>query len=182
MALEFTTSYLEDSLSLLRYYKRLGEGAMAQLDDEQFQAVLDPEMNSMAQIVKHLQGNMRSRWTGFPTTDGESPTRDRDAEFVDPPASRAEVVALWNEGWDCVFAALGPLGEEDLDRTVKIRSEAHSVMQAINRQLTHYAYHVGQMVFLAKHLQHTKWRSLSIPRGMSREFNRRVAGGDASQR
>jgi hypothetical protein len=182
MALEFTTSYLEDSLSLLRYYKRLGEGAMAQLDDEQFQAVLDPEMNSMAQIVKHLQGNMRSRWTGFPTTDGESPTRDRDAEFVDPPASRAEVVALWNEGWDCVFAALGPLGEEDLDRTVKIRSEAHSVMQAINRQLTHYAYHVGQMVFLAKHLQHTKWRSLSIPPGMSREFNRRVAGGDASQR
>jgi hypothetical protein len=182
MALEFTTSYLEDSLALLRYYKRLGEGAMAQLDDDQFRAVLDPEMNSMAQIVKHLHGNMRSRWTGFPAADGESPTRDRDAEFADPPASRAEVMSLWNEGWDCVFAALGPLGDEDLNRTVKIRSEAHSVMQAINRQLTHYAYHVGQMVFLAKHLQHAKWRSLSIPRGMSREFNRRVAGGDASQR
>jgi hypothetical protein len=182
MALDFTTSYLEDSLSLLRYYKRLGEGAMGQLDDNQFLAVLDPEMNSMAQIVKHLHGNMLSRWTGFPTADGESPTRDRDSEFVDPPATRAEVMARWNEGWDCVFAALGPLGDDDMSRTVRIRGEAHSVMQAINRQLTHYAYHVGQMVFLAKHLQNTKWKSLSIPRGQSKEFNRRVAGGESSQR
>jgi hypothetical protein len=182
MALEFTTSYLKDSLSLLRYYKRLGEGAMGQLDDDQFLAVLDPEMNSMAQIVKHLHGNMRSRWTGFPTADGESPARDRDSEFVDPPTARAEVMARWNEGWDCVFAALGPLTDDDMGRTVKIRGEAHSVMQAINRQLAHYAYHVGQMVFLAKHLQHAKWKSLSVPRGQSREFNRRVADGAASQR
>jgi hypothetical protein len=182
MALEFTTSYLEDSLSLLRYYKHLGEGAMSQLNDDQFLAVLDPEMNSMAQIVKHLHGNMRSRWIGFPTADGESPTRDRDLEFLDPPETRAEVMARWNEGWDCVFAALGPLADDDMGRTVKIRAEAHSVMQAINRQLTHYAYHVGQMVFLAKHLQHAKWKSLSIPRGQSREFNRRVTGGAASQR
>lgn len=182
MALEFTTSYLEDSLSLLRYYKRLGEGAMGQLDDDQFLAVLDPEMNSMAQIVKHLHGNMRSRWTGFPVADGESPTRDRDSEFMDPPGSRAEVMRRWNEGWDCVFSALGPLSDDDMGRTVKIRGEAHSVMQAINRQVTHYAYHVGQMVFLAKHFQHPKWKSLSIPRGRSREFNRRVAGGESSQR
>jgi hypothetical protein len=182
MALEFSTSYLQDSLSLLRYYKRLGEGAMGQVDDEQLQATLDPEMNSLAQIVKHLHGNMLSRWSGFLEADGESPTRDRDGEFLDPPASRAEVMARWNEGWDCVFSALGPLGDEDMGRIVRIRGEAHSVMQAINRQVTHYAYHVGQMVFLAKHFQHAKWRSLSVPRGLSREFNRRVAGGEASQR
>jgi len=182
MALEFTTSYLQDSLSLLRYYKRLGEGALTQVQDEQLQATLDPEMNSMAQIVKHLHGNMLSRWTGFPDADGESPTRDRDGEFVDAPASRAAVMALWNQGWDSVFAALGPLEDGDINRTVRIRGEAHSVMQAINRQVTHYAYHVGQMVFLAKHFQHAKWKSLSIPRGQSKEFNRRVARGDSSQR
>jgi hypothetical protein len=182
MALEFTTSYLQDSLSLLRYYKRLGEGAMAQVQDEQLQRTLDPEMNSLAQIVKHLHGNMLSRWRGFPVADGESPTRDRDGEFLDPPASRAAVMALWEEGWDCVFAALGPLGDDDMGRTVKIRGEAHSIMQAINRQLTHYAYHVGQMIFLAKHFQDARWKSLTIPRGRSREFNQRVAGGDASQR
>ncbi len=155
---------------------------MSQVEDEQLQGTLDPEMNSMAQIVKHLHGNMLSRWTGFPDVDGESPTRDRDGEFLDAPASRSEVMALWNEGWDSVFAALGPLGDDDMGRTVKIRGEAHSIMQAINRQVTHYAYHVGQMIFLAKHLQHTKWKSLSIPRGQSRQFNRRVAGREASQR
>jgi Protein of unknown function (DUF1572) len=167
MALEFTTSYFQDTLFLLRFYKKLGEGAMAQIDDEQLQTALDPEMNSIAVIVKHLNGNMRSRWTGFPTVDGESPSRDRDGEFVKPPRTRAELMALWNEGWNCVFTALEPLSDGDLGRTVTIRREPHSVLQAIQRQLTHYAYHVGQIVFLAKHFQSTQWKSLSIPRRAS---------------
>jgi hypothetical protein len=182
MALEFTTTYLQDAFSLLRFYKQLGEGAMAQLDDEQLQTALDAEMNSIAIVVKHLHGNMRSRWTGFPTADGESPSRDRDAEFLDPPRSRTEVMALWNEGWNCVFTALEPLSDGDLGRTVTIRGEPHSVLQAVQRQLTHYAYHVGQIVFLAKHFQHAQWKSLSVPRGHSKDFNHRVKAGEASQR
>jgi hypothetical protein len=182
MALEFTTSCLFDSLSLLRYYKKLGDGALAQLSDEQLHAVLDPEMNSVAIVIKHVAGNMISRWTGFPDADGESATRDRDAEFRDPPATRAEVVALWERGWACVFAALEPLTDADLTRRVTIRGEAHSVAQAIHRQLGHYAYHIGQIVFLAKHLQHPTWQSLSIPRNQSARFNQKVAEGKASQR
>jgi hypothetical protein len=182
MALEFTTSYLEDATTLFRYYKKLAEEAMAQVTDEQLTLALDPEMNSIAIIVKHLAGNMRSRWTGFPSADGESATRDRDAEFVDPPQSRAELMAQWEEGWGCVFSALAPLSDADLGRRLTIRGEAHSVMQAINRQLAHYAYHAGQIVFLAKQIQHGEWKSLSVPRGRSKEFNRRVASGEASQR
>ncbi len=182
MALELTTSYLQDALSLLQYYKKLGERAMAQIEDEQLQAALDAEMNSIATVVKHLHGNMRSRWTGFPTADGESPTRDRDAEFLEPPRSRAEVMDLWDEGWNCVFTALEPLSDDDLATTVTIRGEPHSVLQAIQRQLTHYAYHIGQIVFLAKHFQHAHWKSLSVPRGQSRDFTRRVNAGEASQR
>ena len=182
MALEFTTSYLEDATTLFRYYKKLAEGAMAQVTDEQLTLALDPEMNSIAIIVKHLAGNMRSRWAGFPSADGESATRDRDAEFVDPPQSRAELMTQWEEGWRCVFSALAPLSDADLGRRLTIRGEAHSVMQAINRQLAHYAYHAGQIVFLAKQLQQGEWKSLSVPRGRSQEFNRRVASGEASQR
>ena len=182
MALKFTTNYLEDSLSLFRYYKKLGEGAMAQVSDEQLLAVLDPEMNSIAQIVKHMAGNMRSRWTNFLTTDGEKPDRHRDSEFEQPPATREALMNTWEAGWKCVFDALEPLGAADVDRKVAIRGEAHSVMQAVNRQIAHYAYHVGQVVFLAKHLQHARWTSLSIPRQQSDVFNRRVAAGEASQR
>src|SRR5438067_6304520 len=116
MAHQFTTSYLEDSLSLFRAYKKLAEGAMTQVTDQQLYAVLDAEMNSIAVIVKHLAGNMRSRWQGFPDADGESATRNRDAEFVDPPGSRAEILADWEEGWRCVFAALEPLSDADLTR------------------------------------------------------------------
>jgi hypothetical protein len=176
MALEFTTSYIQDTLSLLWFYRKLGEKAMAQLEEEQLQTALDPEMNSIAIVVKHLHGNMRSRWTGFPIVDGESPSRDRDAEFLEPLRTRAEVMALWNEGWSCVFTALEPLSDDDLRRTVTIRGEPHSVLQAIQRQLTHYAYHVGQIVFLAKHFQSAQWKSLSIPRGQSKD------AGQASQR
>ena len=182
MAFKFTTSYLEDSLSLFRYYKKLGEGAMAQLSDQQLRAVLDPEMNSISQIVKHMAGNMRSRWTDFLTSDGEKPDRRRDSEFEEPPASREALMKMWEAGWNCLFSALEPLGPADADRKVTIRGEAHSVMQAVNRQVAHYAYHVGQIVFLAKHLQHTGWKSLSIPRKDSEKFNQRVAAGEASQR
>jgi Protein of unknown function (DUF1572) len=182
MALKFTTSYLEDSLAVFRYYKTLAERAMAQVTDEQLVAVLDPEMNSIAMNVKHMAGNMRSRWTDFLTSDGEKPDRDRDSEFVDAPPTRQALVALWEEGWQCVFGALEPLSEHDLHRTVTIRGEPHSVMQAINRQVAHYSYHCGQIVLLAKHFKNVDWVSLSVPRGQSAGFNRRVLAGESSQR
>ncbi|MFL6416448.1 MAG: DUF1572 domain-containing protein [Bryobacteraceae bacterium] len=182
MPLQFTKSHLEDSLSLFRYYKALSERAMAQVSDEQLFACLDEESNSIAVIVKHMAGNMRSRWTDFLTSDGEKPTRDRDTEFVDAPGSREALLTLWNHAWDVLFSALEPLTDADLERTVQIRGEAHSVTQAINRQLTHYAYHSGQIVFLAKHLNHSQWKTLSVPRNRSAEFNNQVQTGSASQR
>lgn len=182
MPLDFTTSCLEDALSLFRYYQRLGERAIAQVDDAQLTQVLDREMNSIAQIVKHLAGNMRSRWTDFLTQDGEKPDRNRDGEFVEPPATRAELLAIWNEGWGYVYGALEPLADADLQRPVLIRGERLSLMQAIHRQLAHYAYHCGQIVFLAKHLQSEHWKSLSIPRGQSRGFETSVRSGELSQR
>jgi Protein of unknown function (DUF1572) len=182
MALKFTTSYLEDALAVFGYYKTLAERAMAQVTDEQLFTVLDAEANSIAIIVKHMTGNMRSRWTDFLTTDGEKPDRNRDGEFVDPPATRAALMAEWEDGWARVFAALEPLTEADLARTVTIRGEAHSVMQAVNRQLAHYPHHVGQIVLLAKHFGSDHWQSLSVPRNRSAEFNRKVEAGEASQR
>ena len=182
MALKFTTSYLEDSVAVFRYYKTLAERAMAQVTDEQLVAVLDSEMNSISQIVKHMAGNMRSRWTDFLTSDGEKPDRNRDSEFEDPPATRESVMNLWEQGWNYLFTALDPLSEPDMDRTITIRGEAHSVMQAINRQISHYSYHCGQIVFLAKHFQHDSWKPLTIPRGKSANFNQRVGAGEVSQR
>ena len=182
MALHFTTSYLTDSLDLFRYYKNLAERAMAQASDEQLVTALDSEANSIAVIVKHMAGNMRSRWTDFLTTDGEKPDRNRDTEFEDAPATREVLLSLWEEGWQCLFKALEPLSEPDLQQTVTIRGEAHSVMQAINRQVAHYSYHCGQIVLLAKHFGHAEWKSLSVPRKQSAEFNRRVNAGEASQR
>jgi hypothetical protein len=182
MALQFTTSYIVDALGVFRNYKRLAEGAMMQVSDEQLYTTLDPEMNSIALIVKHMAGNMCSRWTDFLTSDGEKPWRNRDCEFEEPPAGRAALMEMWERGWATMFAAIEPLTDADLSRKVTIRGEAHSVMQAINRQLAHYPYHCGQIVFLAKHLQHENWRSLSVPWRGSEEFNRRVAAGEASQR
>ena len=164
MAIELTTSYLDDAVSVLRNYKRLAERAMEQVTDEQLVTALDAESNSIAIVVKHMVGNMRSRWTGFLTTDGEKPGRNRNYEFVQPPATREALLQMWQEGWSCVFEAVEPLSEADLGRTVTIRGEAHSVLQAINRQLTHYAYHVGQIVMLAKHFAHDEWQTLSVPR------------------
>lgn len=182
MAHKFSTSYIEDSLSLFRYYKKLSEGAMEQLSDEQLFTALDEEMNSIAIIVKHMAGNMRSRWTDFLTSDGEKSDRNRDTEFVAPPATRAELMRVWNDGWERIFQALEPLSDADLEREVFIRSEPHSVMQAVNRQIAHYAYHCGQIVFLAKHLKGNNWKTLSVPRNRSAEFNRKVLAGEASQR
>ena len=182
MALKFTTSHVEDSLSLFHYYKKLGEGAIAQVTDEQLFVTLDPEMNSIALIVKHMAGNLRSRWTDFLTSDGEKPDRNRDSEFLDPPAGRQALMNLWEQGWSCLFRALEPVTDADMTRTITIRGEAHSVMQAINRQVAHYAYHCGQIVFLAKHFRGADWKSLSVPRGASGGFNERVLRGEASQR
>jgi len=182
---QFSTSYVKDSISLFQYYKKLGERAMAQCSDESLFAVIDAESNSIAIIVKHMAGNMRSRWMDFLTTDGEKPDRNRDTEFEEPPKTRAALMELWERGWKYVFDALEPLTDADLTRTVTIRTEPHSVMQAINRQVAHYAHHVGQIVFLAKHLTAKvtgKWDSLSVPRGQSKQFAADVAAGRKSQR
>jgi hypothetical protein len=182
MALEFTTSYIQDSLQLFQYYKGLADKAMAQIEDEQLWVVLDDEANSIAVIVKHLAGNMRSRFTDFLTSDGEKPDRRRDDEFVDPPATRNALLESWEAGWACLFKALEGLDESDLGTKITIRGEAHSVMQAINRQVAHYGYHVGQIVLLAKHLNSAGWTSLSVPRGQSEAWTERVRQGEASQR
>jgi uncharacterized damage-inducible protein DinB len=182
MSLELTTSYLKDSITLYRYYKRLGEGAINQAPDEALDATLDAESNSIAIIVKHVTGNMRSRWTDFLTTDGEKPSRNRDTEFEEPPKTRTELMALWESSWKLVFEALVPLTDADLGRTIRIRGEAHTVMQAISRNLSHTAYHVGQIVYLAKHFAGSNWKALTIPRGKSADFNVKVASGEKSQR
>jgi uncharacterized damage-inducible protein DinB len=168
-------------------YKRGAEAAMAQVSDADLTVTLDPEMNSIAQIVKHMAGNMRSRWTGFPEEDGEKPDRNRDSEFDAPPPgdpkqTRADMMAMWEAGWSCVFAALDRLTDADLSRETFIRGERHSVLQAINRQIAHYSYHAGQIVFLAKHLAAAHWKCLSVPRGASASFNADVAAGRKSQR
>lgn len=182
---QLSTSYLRDSIGLFHYYKKLSERAMAQCPDEDLFTALDAESNSIAIIVKHMAGNMRSRWRDFLTSDGEKPDRHRDTEFENPPRTRAELMEIWERGWKYLFDALEPLTEADLTRTVTIRSEPHSVMQAINRQIAHYAHHAGQILFLAKHLAFTKtghWESLSVPRGKSAEFTAEVASGEMSQR
>jgi hypothetical protein len=182
MAHERTDSYLKESIALFRYYKQLGEGAIAQCPDEGLFRTLDAENNSMAILVKHLAGNMRSRWTDFLTSDGEKHDRDRDAEFEDPPSTRAEILDLWDAGWKCLFTALEGLSDANMTQTITIRGEAHSVMQAINRQVGHYSYHVGQLVMLAKHFAGANWKALTIPRKKSGEFNADVAAGRKSQR
>src|ERR1700730_3997369 len=182
MADQFTTSYLKDSIELLGYYRKLGERAMAQCPDDALFIGLDAESNSIAIIVKHMAGNMRSRWTDFLTTDGEKPNRNSDTEFEDAPKTRAALTELWNNGWKQVFDALAPLSDKDLHRQITIRTEPHSVMQAINRQVAHYCYHVGQIVHRGRHFAGEKWQSLTIPKKKSGEFNSRVAAGEISQR
>lgn len=184
MAHQLTTSYITDSIELFRYYKRLVERSLAQCPDEGLFTELDTESNCIAVIVKHMAGNMRSRWKDFLTTDGEKPDRNRDSEFEAPPKTRAELMELWESGWEHVFDALEPLSDADVNRTITIRTEPHSVMQAINRQIAHYSYHSGQITFLAKHFaaQAGQWTAVTIPRKQSGEFNTKVATGQASQR
>ena len=182
MALELTASYLKDITTLFRFYKSLADRAMEQAPDEALFATLDAESNSIAIIGKHLSGNMRSRWTDFLTSDGEKPDRNRDSEFEAPPATRAELMALWELGWKNLFAGLATVTDADLSRTIHIRGEAHSVIQAINRAVTHTSYHVGQIVFLSKHFAGTKWIALTVPRGKSSQYNANVASGKISQR
>jgi hypothetical protein len=165
--------YLPLVLREFRRLKGLADRAIAQTDPAQFFASPGPGDNSLAIFVKHVAGNSRSRWTDFLTADGEKPDRDRDSEFqITAADSREDLLARWESGWQALFAALEPLGAADLERPVRIRGEELSVLQAINRQLTHYAYHVGQIVYLAKHLAGERWSSLSIPLGRSQQFNR----------
>ncbi len=178
----FAQLYLSDALASFRAYKKLAEKALDQLKDEEYFATLDEESNSIAVIMKHIAGNMLSRWTDFLTTDGEKPDRYRDMEFViEPQTTKADLLAYWGKGWACLLNALEPLTPEDFDRKVLIRGEEHTVVQAINRQLTHYAYHIGQIVFLAKHFRSSEWKSLSIPRNRSAEFNAYLADKTGEQ-
>ncbi len=183
MANDPATHYLEEARRQLRGHKRMGEGAMSQLGDQDFFVTIDKEANSIAILVKHLAGNMRSRFTDFLSSDGEKPDRFRDREFeIGPATTRAEVMTWWEEGWSCVFGAIDPLKPEDVMRTVTIRGEPHTVLQAINRQIAHYAQHIGQIVLLAKHLRSNAWKTLSIPRGKSEEFNQNKATSDKFDR
>jgi hypothetical protein len=168
---DIAAHYLEEAGRQFRGHKRMAESAMSQLRDEDFFVTLDPEANSVAILVKHLAGNMRSRFTDFLTSDGEKPDRFRDREFeLATGTTRADVMKWWEEGWNCVFAAIGSLKPEDVMRTVTVRGQPHSVMQAINRQIAHYAQHTGQIVFLCKHLRSSEWKTLSIPRGKSESY------------
>jgi Protein of unknown function (DUF1572) len=150
------------------------ESAMAQLTDAELHARINPRQNSIAVIVQHLHGNMRSRWTDFLATDGEKPDRDRESEFADRDLPRPQLMALWEEGWRCVFDALAPLTDDDLGRTVKIRSEPHTVALAITRQVAHYGWHAGQIALIGKHFAGERWKYLTIPPGGSQPFNRRM--------
>jgi hypothetical protein len=164
--------YLADALQTFRDQKKLAERAFEQTSDEDFLATLDTESNSIAVIIKHMAGNMLSRWTDFLITDGEKPERNRDIEFVMlPGTTKDDMIAYWDRGWKSVFDAVEPLQPEDLMRTIRIRGQDHTVVQAINRQIAHYGYHVGQIVYLAKHFKSSEWQSLSVPRNRSAEFN-----------
>jgi len=164
--------FLNDVLSSFRAYKKLAEKALGQLKDKEFFITLDDEANSVAVIMKHIAGNMFSRWTDFLTTDGEKPNRNRDMEFViDASTTKSEILDYWEKGWQCLFKALEPLQPDDFERKVSIRGQEHTIVQAVNRQLAHYSYHIGQIVFLAKHFRASQWNSLSIPRNKSAEFN-----------
>jgi hypothetical protein len=164
--------YLDEAARQFRGYKRMAEGAIEQLKDEDLFVTLDPESNSVAILVKHIAGNLRSRFTDFLISDGEKPDRHRDTEFeMAASTSRAELMRWWEQSWEIVFSTIKNLSPGDLEKTVTIRAEPHTVLQALNRSLAHHASHVGQIVFLAKHLRSAEWKTLSVPRGKSKEFD-----------
>jgi hypothetical protein len=168
-------NYHSDSLTSFRNYKKLAERAIEQVSDDEFFATIDDEANSIALIVKHIAGNLRSRWTDFLTSDGEKADRNRDTEFEIIADTRESLMQYWESGWQTLFGAIEPLTPDDFSKTVTIRGEPHTIVEAINRQLTHYAYHVGQIVFLAKHFRSSDWKTLSVPKNRSAEFNQHVS-------
>ncbi|TDE42723.1 DUF1572 domain-containing protein [Flavobacterium rhamnosiphilum] len=169
--METNIAYLESAKKQFLYYKTLGEKAIEQLEPEQLFVAVNEDTNSIATIVKHLSGNMLSRWTDFLNSDGEKEWRNRDAEFENDLQSKEAVLVAWNKGWECLFNALNGLQPEQLSQIIYIRNEGHTVVEAINRQLAHYPYHVGQIVFYAKQLKNSDWESLSIPRNKSKSYN-----------
>nr|WP_315240362.1 DUF1572 family protein [uncultured Flavobacterium sp.] len=169
--METNESYLESVKKQFLYYKMLGEKAIDQLEPEQLFMVLNEDTNSIATIIKHISGNMLSRWTDFLTSDGEKEWRNRDAEFENDLQSKEEVLEIWNKGWNVFFEALNNLSPEQLSDIIYIRNEGHTVIEAINRQLAHYPYHIGQIVFYAKQLKNSSWDSLSIPKNKSGNYN-----------
>jgi uncharacterized damage-inducible protein DinB len=179
---EMIINYHADAIRSFRNYKKLAERAIEQVSDEEFFAAIDAEANSIAVLVKHIAGNARSRWRDFLTTDGEKADRDRDTEFELIGDKRESLMQYWETGWQTLFDAIEPLTPDDFTLTVKIRGEPHTVIEAINRQLTHYAYHVGQIVLLAKHFRSAEWTSLSIPKNRSGQFNDFLAAQQASGR
>lgn len=172
---DLASHYLDEIRRQMRGYKRLAESAFAQIDDRQFFVTLDPESNSVAILIKHMAGNMRSRFTDLLTSDGEKPDRHRDTEFeISPATTRDDLIKTWEAGWARVFDTIQSLTPDDLLRPAPIRGEPHSVLQALNRALAHYAQHGGQIVFLCKHLRSSEWQTLSVPRGKSEEFNAKM--------
>ncbi|MBK7938136.1 MAG: DUF1572 family protein [Lewinellaceae bacterium] len=167
----YPLNYLESAKKLFRYYRELGDKALAQVDDEHIHWQASPESNSIAIIVKHLSGNMLSRFTDFLTSDGEKPWRNREAEFENDYADKNELLKAWNAGWECFFNAVNSLTENDLEKIVYIRNEGHTVLEALSRQLAHYPYHIGQLVYVCRILAGNQWQSLSIPKGGSQAFN-----------
>ena len=177
---EIIDNYHQDAIQSFRNYKRMAERAMEQVSDEEFLTAIDAEANSIGTIVKHIAGNLVSRWSDFLTADGEKPDRNRDTEFELIGDTRESLMEFWERGWEELFNALLPLTADDFSRTVTIRGEPHTIAEAINRQLTHYAYHIGQIVLLAKHFRSSDWKTLSIPKNRSGEFNNYLAAKQAS--
>lgn len=175
-------SYLNSVVKQFKYYKMLGEKAIEQLQEEQLFRQYNEESNSIAILVNHITGNILSRFTDFLTTDGEKPWRNRDAEFTNPFNSKEELMNRWNEGWECLLKTLEQLSDADLERIVYIRNDGHTVIEAINRQLAHYPYHIGQMVFVAKMLKNEDWQTLSIARNKSADYNNRKFSQDKDRR
>jgi hypothetical protein len=183
---EFVRTYLADSIRSFRNYKTLAERAIEQANDEEFFAAIDEEANSIAVLVKHMSGNLHSRWRDFLTSDGEKPERDRDTEFISEGDTRESLMQFWETGWRVLFDNLEPLTANDFATMITIRGEPHSIVEAISRQLTHYSYHIGQIVLLAKHFRSADWKTLSVPRNRSSEFNwhleEKRAIGDTSKK
>lgn len=173
-------NYHDDALLSFRNYKKMAERAIEQVNDEEFFTAIDAEANSIAVVVKHIAGNLHSRWRDFLTTDGEKPDRNRDTEFEMIGDTRDSLMKFWETGWQTLFDNIEPLTEEDFAKTINIRGEPHTIIEAINRQLTHYSYHIGQIVLLAKHFKSSEWKTLSVPRNKSAEFNKYLAEKQAT--